>query len=182
MPAAASDRGSGYLPGMPSVVLVLPKSGYRNEDFVAAARRLGVEVIAAGDACHQLADIWDESPVALRFRDAQSAADELAREVAPRQPASVVGVDDLTSLIASLTSARLGLPHNPPEAVAAARNKMLSREKLRAAGLPVPRFEVVARDLSGADLDALSARVTYPCVVKPLVLSGSRGVIRANDP
>src|SRR5258707_15637462 len=135
MPAAASDRGSGYLPGMPSVVLVLPKSGYRNEDFVAAARRLGVEVIAAGDVCHQLADIWDESPVALRFRDAQSAADELAREVAPRQPASVVGVDDLTSLIAALTSARLGLPHNPPEAGFPRLSNYLSLEKRRLAGI-----------------------------------------------
>src|SRR2546430_8903611 len=133
MPAAAFARGSRYLPGMPSVVLVLPKSGYRNEDFIAAARRLGVEVIAASDVCHQLADIWEETPLPMRFRDAESAAEELARAVGPRQPASVLGVDDLTSLIAALTSARLGLPHNPPEAVPAARNKALSRAKLPAA-------------------------------------------------
>src|SRR5438046_10133639 len=103
MSAPAADRGSRYPQGMPSVVLVLPKSGYRNEDFVAAARRLGVEVIAASDVCHQLADIWEETPLPMRFRDAESAAEELAREVAPRQPAAVLGVDDLTSLIAPLT-------------------------------------------------------------------------------
>src|SRR5260370_22664315 len=28
----------------------------------------------------------------------------------------------------------------------------------------------------------LAARVSYPCVLKPLSLSASRGVIRANDP
>src|SRR5437870_10799556 len=167
---------------MPKVVLVLPKSGYRNEDLLAAADRLGLEVIAASDVCHQLADAWDEAPVALRFRDAEAAAEEVARGVRDRNPVAVVGVDDLTALVAALAAEKLGLPHNPAGAVAAARSKALSRQKLRDAGIAVPRFELVSRDLAGAELDALLARAPYPCVVKPLVLSGSRGVIRANDP
>jgi len=166
---------------MPKVVLVLPKSGYRNEDFLAAAERLGLEVIAASDVCHQLADIWDETPIALRFRDAEAAAEELARGVRDRQPVAVVGVDDLTALVAALAAEKLGLPTNPPEAVAAARSKRLSRQTLREAHLSVPRFETVPRDLAGAELAELLQRAPYPCVVKPLVLSGSRGVIRAND-
>jgi len=160
---------------MPSVVLVLPKSGYRNDDFLAAAKHLGVDVIAASDVCHQLADIWEETPVALRFRDAESAAGELAREVAGRRPVAVIGVDDLTALVAAMAAERLGLPHNPPQAVAAARSKAQSREQLRAAGLPVPRFAVVP-------LSEVPDWHDFPCVVKPLVLSGSRGVIRADDP
>ncbi len=167
---------------MPKVVLVLPKSGYRNDDFVAAAHKLGLEVIAASDVCHQLADIWDEAPVALRFRDAQAAAEELASGVRDRKPVAVVGVDDLTALVAALTAEKLGLPHNSADAVAAARSKALSREKLRDAGLPVPRFELVPRDLAGDELESAVSRAPYPCVVKPLVLSGSRGVIRADDP
>jgi biotin carboxylase len=167
---------------MPSVVLLLPKSGYRNEDFLAAARKLGVEVIAASDVCHQLADQWEGAPLPLRFRDAAAAAEELFRQVAARRPAAVIGADDLTALVAALTAEKLGLPHNPAAAVAAARNKAQSRGRLRAAGVPVPRFERVARDLAGAELEALCGRVTYPCVVKPLVLSGSRGVVRADDP
>src|SRR2546422_406650 len=166
---------------MPKVVLVLPKSGYRNEDFLAAAGLLGVEVIAASDVCHQLAGIWEETPVALRFRDAEAAAEELARGVRERNPVAVLGVDDLTALVASLAAEKLGLPHNPPEAVAAARNKALSREKLRAGGVPVPRFELVPTELAGAELEGLLERAPYPCVVKPLVLSGSRGVIRADN-
>ena len=43
---------------MSSVVLLLPKSGYRNDDFLAAAQRLGVEVIQATDVCHRLAETW----------------------------------------------------------------------------------------------------------------------------
>ncbi|MFN2545974.1 MAG: ATP-grasp domain-containing protein [Myxococcales bacterium] len=159
---------------MPSVVLVLPRSGYRNEDFIAAASKLGVEVIAASDVCHQLADIWETAPVSLRFRDAQAAADELAREVSSRKPLAILGVDDLTALVAALAAEKLGLPHNPPEAVAAARSKAQSREWLRAAGLSVPRFAVVPLNEDPDWRD-------FPCVVKPLTLSGSRGVIRADD-
>ena len=166
---------------MASVVLVLPKSGYRNEDFLSAAKRLGVEVIAASDVCHQLADIWEEAPVALRFRDAQTAAEELARGVRDRKPVAVVGVDDLTTLVAALAAEKLGLSHNPASAAGAARNKAWSRQRLRDAHLSVPRFEMVSRDLAGAALEAFLARAPYPCVVKPLVLSGSRGVVRADD-
>ncbi|HZX96065.1 MAG TPA: ATP-grasp domain-containing protein [Myxococcales bacterium] len=166
---------------MRAVVLVLPKSGYRNDDFLAAAHKLGLSVIAASDVCHQLAEGWEEAPLALRFRDAQAAADELAQQVAEQKPVAVLGVDDLTALVAALAAEKLGLPHNPPRAVAAARNKAQSRAALRDAGLPAPRFEAVSRDLAGAELDALLARAPYPCVVKPVVLSGSRGVIRADD-
>src|SRR3989440_3103945 len=132
-----------------AVVLVLSKSGYRNDDFLAAAKRLGAEVIVASDVCHQLADVWATAPVALRFRDAQAAADDLARAVRDRKPVAVIGVDDLTALVATLTSARLRLPHNPAEAVAAARSKALSRAKPRDADVAVPRFEVAARDIGG---------------------------------
>jgi biotin carboxylase len=166
---------------MPSVVLLLPKSGYRNDDFLSAAQRLGLEVIPATDVCHRLAETWGEAPLALRFRDAQAAAEELAREVRDRRPLAVVGVDDLSALVAALAAEKLGLPHNPPAAVAAARSKAQSRERLRAGGLAVPRFEVVRRDLVGEELEALLSRAPYPCVVKPLILSGSRGVIRADD-
>ena len=165
----------------PAVVLLLPKTGYRNEDFLAAARKLGVEVIHASDVCHRLAEGWHEHPLALRFRDAEAAASELAEGVASRMPLAVVGVDDQSALVAALAAEKLGIPQNSALAVAAARSKEQSRWRLRAAGVPVPRFEVISRDLSGGELAGFLARAPYPCVVKPLVLSGSRGVIRAND-
>lgn len=161
---------------MPAVVLLLPTKSYRADDFLAAAKRLGVEVVIASDRCHVLAQEWPGA-LPLEFRDAERAALELAREVEVHRPLAVIGVDDQTALVAALAAARLGLSHNPPEAVAAARNKLASRERLRAAGVPVPWFQAVPGE--GADLDALA--VPFPCVVKPLALSASRGVIRAND-
>ena len=156
--------------------MLLPQSSYRADDLLAAARKLGVEVFAASDRCHVLAEHWTEGSLPLDFTDPERAARELTDAVRSREPRAVLGTDDQTAVIAARAARLLGLPHDPPEAVEAARNKRLSRERLREAGIPVPRFQVV--ELGGPIPD----EVTFPCVVKPLVLSASRGVIRADDP
>ena len=160
----------------PCVAVLLPQSSYRADDLLAAARKLGVEVFVASDRCHVLAEQWTEGSLPLDFTDAEGAARALADAVRGREPRAVLGTDDQTAVIAAHAARLLGLPQDPPEAVEGARNKRLSRERLRAAGVPVPRFHVL--ELGGPVPDGLP----FPCVVKPLVLSGSRGVIRANGP
>jgi hypothetical protein len=67
------------------------------------------------------------------------------------------------------------------ESARASRHKLRTRERLRDAGLPVPwftSFPVGAADRPSVTLDGLP----FPCVVKPVALSGSRGVMRADDP
>ena len=155
-------------------MLLLPTTSYRTDDFLAAAGKIGVEVLAISDRCHVLAEEWTAGPLAVELRDAEAAAVRIADEVAARRPVAVLGVDDQTALIAALTAARLGLPHNPPDAVRAARDKDQGRARLRQAGVPVPDWQTVA--LGEAPRD-----VRFPCVVKPLSLSGSRGVMRADD-
>jgi biotin carboxylase len=81
--------------------------------------------------------------------------------------------------VAAMASAALGIAHNPVEAVAAARNKYRMRQILTKAGLRCPRFWRFPID---DDPTEMARRVEYPCVVKPLSLSASRGVIRADDP
>ena len=67
---------------------------------------------------------------------------------------------------------------NAVAAVAAARDKFQMRQCLAAAGVPIPRFRRIALK----DDPFLAARgVQFPCVLKPLALSASRGVIRANN-
>jgi len=89
----------------------------------------------------------------------------------------VVGVDDVTAAAAAAIAERLGLRASAPAAVAAARDKFQMRQCLAAAGLPVPRFRRIAL----GENPVLAARgVAFPCVLKPLTLSASRGVIRAN--
>ena len=81
-------------------------------------------------------------------------------------------------MAAALGAERLGLSHNPPEAVARTRDKAAMRRALAEAGVPQPRFAVLP---SGADVASAARLVGLPCVIKPLGLSGSRGVIRVND-
>ena len=160
----------------PCVAVLLPQSSYRGDDLLAAAARLGIDVFVASDRCHVLAEEWTEGALPLDFDDPEGAARGLAEAVRPREPRAVLGTDDRTAVIAARAAQLLGLPHDAPDAVEAARNKRLSRERLRDAKVPVPRFRVL-------DLDApVPQDVPFPCVVKPLVLSGSRGVIRAKDP
>jgi biotin carboxylase len=165
---------------MPALVLLLSKTNYQADNLRAAAERAGAEVLIASDRCHVLAEVWPGA-IPLEFSKPGEAAAALAQAVRARAPVAVLGVDEETAVIAAQASALLGLPHNPIEAVQAARNKALARALLSRAGVPVPWFEVVPRDLAGAQLEAFCLRVPYPCVVKPLVLSGSRGVIRADD-
>jgi biotin carboxylase len=52
------------------------------------------------------------------------------------------------------------------------------REALMAAAVPCPRHAVFA---AADDPTEVAAQVAFPCVVKPLLLSSSRGVMRADD-
>jgi biotin carboxylase len=161
---------------MARLLLLLPTTTYRAEEFVEAARQLDVDVTVASE---QPSSISAQNPaglIALDLAHPQRAARQ-AVEFAQAHPIdAVVGVDDASVLPAAAIAEALGLPHNPPERVAAARNKARMRAALRAAGLRTPWFRLYPRDLDPEDVPP------FPCVVKPLGLSGSRGVIRADSP
>lgn len=158
---------------MPAAVVILPTGTYRAADFVAAAAGLGVELIVASDEDHALGG---EGFVTIDCNDAAAAADRLVRLAERRPIDAVVAADDRGVVVAAVAARRLGLPHNDPAAAAATRNKLVMRELLAKAGIPQPRFTVV-----GAGRMPTSPGVGFPCVVKPLGLSGSRGVIRVDD-
>ena len=114
----------------------------------------------------------------LDFADPAAATRKVADWSRQRPLDAVVGVDDQTATAAAAIAERLGLRTSPVAAVAAARNKFEMRQCLAAAGLPVPRFRRIALK----EDPFLAARgVAFPCVLKPLALSASRGVIRANN-
>jgi biotin carboxylase len=166
-------------PSVERVLLLLPTTSYRTQAFLDAAGRLGVEVLCASEQPSTLEALVPGGLLTLDFHDPDAAADRV-RCVAARQPIhAVVGVDDLTAVAAAAIAERLGLRANPVAAVAATRNKRTMREQLAKAGVPVPRFRPVHL---ADDLDAAARQAEYPCVLKPLALSASRGVIRADSP
>jgi biotin carboxylase len=160
------------------VLLLLPTTTYRTPDFLAAAEKLGIEVTVGSERPSTLETLNPEGLITLPFGNGERTL-ETAVDFARNYPVdAVVGVDEETALAAASISAALGLPHNPVEAVAAARNKARLRAALTAAGVPCPRHWLFHRS---DDPAAASAAVAYPCVLKPTFLSASRGVIRADD-
>ena len=163
--------------GSARLLLLLPTRTYRTEDFIDAAHTLGVDLVCASEKPSTLETLAPDSLLTLDFVDAADAAARVAEWSAGRPLAAVVGVDDVTAAAAAAIAERLGLRASAPAAVAAARDKFQMRQCLAAAGLPVPRFRRVAL----GENPVLAARgVAFPCVLKPLSLSASRGVIRAN--
>jgi hypothetical protein len=159
------------------VLLIGATTGYQTRVFAEAAERLGLELILATDRCHVLDDPWGDRALALRFEDPEGSAQTLAAQ--PRFD-GIVAVGDRPAYIAALAAERLGvIPYNSPASVNASRNKFLAREQFRAAGLLVPEFHRVPL-AEGPEPAAERAR--YPCVLKPLGLSASRGVIRVDNP
>jgi len=160
------------------LLLILPSATYRASDFLAAARELGVVVTVASERRAAMSAAMGEGALTLRLSDPALAAEQIAERARSTPFAAVVGVDDQGVMAAALAAERLGLPHSPPGAVARTRDKAAMRRALAEAGVPQPRFALLP---CGADVAAVAREVGLPCVVKPLGLSGSRGVIRADD-
>jgi len=145
---------------------------------MAAARELGVAVTVASERRAAMSAVMGERALTLRLSDPSEAADAIVARARDTPFAAIVGVDDQGVMAAALASERLGLAHNPPGAVAHTREKAAMRRALEAGNVPQPRFALLA---VGDDVAAAVRVVGVPCVVKPLSLSGSRGVIRADD-
>lgn len=161
------------------LLLLLPTHTYRANEFVDATKRLGVDLTVASEVPSALEEGHGAELLTLEL-DNPEAAVAATIAFAKRCPISaVIGPDDDTAVLAAILSSELGLAANPVSAVQAARSKILQRERLRDAGVPVPDFRVYTM---GTDPGAAASAAPYPCVLKPISLSASRGVIRANDP
>ncbi|MYH28052.1 MAG: ATP-grasp domain-containing protein [Acidobacteria bacterium] len=163
----------------PRVLLVAATTGYQIRSFGVAAERLGAKLILATDRCHRLDDPWRDGAVPIRFHDEDAAVRAIAGAAAAAPFDAVLAVGDRPALIGALAARVLGLPAHPPAAVRVAGHKLKTRMRLRAAGLRTPWFRSIPVD---RDNGVLLERVAYPCVVKPLGLAASRGVIRADTP
>ncbi|PYP38822.1 MAG: hypothetical protein DMD46_01105 [Gemmatimonadetes bacterium] len=160
------------------LLLLLPTVTYRTVAFVEAARRLGVELTVASERPSTFEHANPAGLVTLDFTDPTRAAAQ-ARAFARELPVhGVVGVDDDTAVIAAVVAEELGLRGNSVAAAAAARDKYQQRVLLAKAGVAVPRVECYP---IASDSQELARHAPYPCVLKPLRLSASRGVIRADD-
>ncbi len=160
------------------VLLLATTTGYQTRMFAASAERLGIELLYATDRCDQLEDPWSDRAIPVRFHEEWPSVDGVLKALNQRPVDGVQAVGDRPTTMAAQVARLLNLPGHPPEAAAAARDKRLARARFKAAGLPVPNSFAVPM---GVDPLSILPRVEFPAVLKPTVLSGSRGVIRTDD-
>lgn len=159
------------------LLLFTAKLGYQTRSFAEAAKKFNVEVLYVTDRCHQLDDPWGDRAISVHFENPEEGAYEVVERLDRQTVDGILGLGDRPSVTAAFTARALGLAHNHPAAVQACRSKLRMREVFRDAGLPGPWFRKVA--LHPAPEPALLG-ISYPCVLKPLSLSASQGVVRAN--
>jgi len=160
-----------------SVLLFASKLGYQTRSFDAAARKLGIRLFYVTDRCHELTNPWGDDALAVRFDAPEHAAGRALQEFRKHHFQGILGLGDRPAIAASYTARGLGVAGNHPVAVEACHNKLRMREVLHAAGLPTPWFRAVP--LAPLPEPQLVG-ITYPCVIKPLSLSASQGVMRAD--
>ena len=161
----------------PRVLLCATTTGYQIRMFDEAATRLGVDLRLASDRCAVLDDPWRDHAIAVHFHDLEASMRAVAAAFGSSPPDGVLAVGDRPTTLAARVASHFGIPWHSIDAVEASRLKVRSRERLRDAGLHVPWFHVVP----AGEPVAAGLVDRYPCVVKPVMLSGSRGVMRADN-
>jgi biotin carboxylase len=159
------------------VLLLMSPATYRAGAFLVAARKLNLAVVVGVDMPETLSEYW-HVPLGLDFADPQQSIETIVEYAREHPLTAILSVDDSATELAARASAALGLAHNSPQVAEAARDKLLMRTLMSRGGAPCPVFRpFFLRD----DPDRIAMQIDYPCVLKPLRLSGSRGVIRADN-
>ncbi|MGD9000251.1 MAG: ATP-grasp domain-containing protein [Granulosicoccaceae bacterium] len=162
---------------MKHLLLIAPPQSYRVVPYLEAARARGVHVTIASQGEYALVNRLADG-IRVDFARPGEAVAVLVKAHALQPFDAVIGTDDISVELSSQVAAILGLPHNPPAAARYSRRKDLARDCLQAAGVRTPSHRLLE---AGRGLAAQLERLDYPCVLKPVGMSMSRGVIRAND-
>jgi ATP-grasp domain/L-amino acid ligase C-terminal domain 2/ATP-grasp N-terminal domain len=160
------------------VLLFAAKLGYQTRSFEEAAEKLAVQVVYVTDRCHELSDPWGDEAIPVHFETPEAAAYAVKERFRTERIDGILALGDRPTAAAAYAARGLGIPYNHPASVEACRSKLRMREVFREAGLLTPWYRSIA--LHPAPEPALLG-ISYPCVLKPISLSASQGVIRANS-
>jgi len=165
-----------------TVALFAAKLGYQTRSFESAARKLNVQLAYVTDRCHELSDPWNDNAIAARFTNPEEAAATAMQSLRGKPLHAILALGDAPAVAAAYAARGLGLHANHPAAVEACLNKFRMREVLHGAGIfdPPTNFWFRRVPLSLEPEPALLG-IQFPCVIKPLSLSASQGVMRANN-
>ena len=161
----------------PRVLLLVPARTYRAADFLLAAARMGLDVVIGSDGA---LPVGGRPVIPVNPRDLDGSARRLLARAGP--VAAVVAADTPMLVLAALVGEKMGLLHNPAEAVLNATDKARQRQRWAAAGVAQPSFRAVPAAATQDSIRRAVMEVGLPCVVKAVSLSASQGVLRADNP
>lgn len=161
----------------PRLLLIAQPNSYRIAPFLRSAEQIGVDVLIASQGEFSLISEVHKG-LHLNFEHPERAIATIVQEHQHNPFSAVLGSDDSTVELAALSAQALGLIYNPPSAARVSRRKDLARDHLQAAGIPIPDHQLISLS---QPLSTQNIKVSYPCVIKPINLSASRGVIRVNS-
>lgn len=180
-PSSHLDRSPRWvsMTGHPRrIMLLTTPTSYRTTAFLQAAARLNIEVVLVQHTPGVL-QVRPTHYIPVDFSQLAEATTTLVALAKNEPVCAVIPVDDAGTILAAQVAHQLGLPQNDPDAAIAARDKWVMRQRLQSHGVPVPEAQAFP---ALTDPKTIASQVSFPCVVKPTRLSGSRGVIRANTP
>jgi len=177
MTVAGTSAGPGGPAPPPRVLLLVPARSYRAADFLLAAARMGLDLVIGSDGALPLGG---RPVIPVTPGDLDSSVRRILARCGP--VTAVVPADTPMLVLAAAVAARLGLPHNPVDAVLNATDKARQRQRWAAAAVAQPRFEIVPAAAPKGAIGQAAQAVGFPCVVKAVSLSASQGILRADDP
>ena len=176
MTAGMTAVPGGSAPPGPRVLLLVPARTYRAADFLLAAARMGLDLVVGSDGALPLGG---RPVIPVSPSDPEGSARRILARSGP--VAAVVAADTPMLVPAAAVAARMGLPHNPVDAVLNATDKARQRQRWAAAGVAQPQFEIVPAGAPEDSVRRAAEAVGFPCVVKAVSLSASQGILRADD-
>mmetsp|Transcript_9028 Transcript_9028/g.23582 ORF Transcript_9028/g.23582 Transcript_9028/m.23582 type:complete len:627 (+) Transcript_9028:51-1931(+) len=166
-------------------VIVFFTAGYEGKRFVyERAHELGVRSVIIDSPDSWSRKLVDEGLVERFIPIDMSTSSDAVYDEALRaiqqlgdtsvgKASGVATVVELSVPVVARLAETLGLPGHLPDSVDRARDKCLTREALRAAGLPTPAFYHIH---NADDLERAAMTVGFPAVLKPISGAASLGV------
>lgn len=160
--------------------LLLLGGGHAEIPLIQAAHELGWYVITTGNDHKGLGHPYADKNVFADFSD-KDAMLELARNEGVQAVCS--GCNDFALLSTAYVCEKLGLPGHDSYATSL---EIHHKDKYRALatrlGIPTPRALVIPTKTDIADFETAFAQLTFPIIVKPVDLTGGKGIHRAATP
>ena len=157
--------------------MLLLGGGHAEIPLIQAAQSLGWYVITTGNDRKGLGHPYADKNVFVNYSD-KDAMLELAKNEGVQAVCS--GCNDFALLSTVYVCEKLGLPGHDSYATSL---EIHHKDKYRALatrlGIPTPRALVVR---SVADFEAATAQLTFPIIVKPVDLTGGKGIHCAANP